>query len=137
MSFNWSEYFDVAQELFEQVKHPSPHQEAKLRIAISRAYYAAFGMARDHLRLKDKIWEPRTLTNVKRERVSVHEYVIDQFINSPDSKRVEIGVNLDRLRKYRNAADYHLNDLLLNNISFTTQATLRWAKEVLSDLKKL
>lgn len=137
MSFNWSEYFDVAQELFEQAKHSSPHQEAKLRIAISRAYYAAFGMARDHLRSKDRIWEPRTLTNAKGERVSVHEYVIDQFINSLDSKRAEIGVNLDRLRRYRNAADYHLDDSLLNNISFTTQATLRWTKEVLSALKKL
>ncbi len=54
MSFEWSEYLNVAQELIEQAKKAS-YQEAKVRAAISRAYYAAFGAARNHLRYKDKI----------------------------------------------------------------------------------
>ena len=41
MSFDWSEYLNLAQELAGQATGPSS-QEAKLRSAVSRAYYAAF-----------------------------------------------------------------------------------------------
>ncbi len=49
MSFNWDDYLFLAQEL---ATHPSnfPNQEARLRSAISRAYYSAFCKARDFLR---------------------------------------------------------------------------------------
>src|SRR5437763_15766410 len=80
MSFDWSEYLIVAQELasqtpasktqskikltllnvidrtyyaaFKKVRKRSL-DEAKLRCAISRAYYGAFRKARNHLRDKD------------------------------------------------------------------------------------
>jgi hypothetical protein len=40
MSFDWSEYFSLAQELVGQPATPAG-QEARLRSALSRAYYAA------------------------------------------------------------------------------------------------
>ena len=134
MSFNWTEYFDVAQELYEQAKKSPVYQEAKVRIVISRAYYSAFGMARDHLRYKERISEFQQMNG---ERANIHEHVRKTFANSTDLKRAEIGANLDRLRKYRNIADYNLNDPMFNKPLVTAQATLRWAKDVLTALKNL
>lgn len=51
MSFDWSEYLNVAKEL-AGVETSAASQEAKLRAAITRAYYAAFIKARNHLRDK-------------------------------------------------------------------------------------
>jgi hypothetical protein len=42
--FDWSRYLDLADELARRVS-----DEAAERSAISRAYYAAFGMSRRHL----------------------------------------------------------------------------------------
>ena len=44
MSFDWSQYLNLAKELTDQPTTPA-NQEAKLRDAISRAYYAAFILA--------------------------------------------------------------------------------------------
>ena len=43
MAFDWTEYLTLAQELVQR------EEEACLRSAISRAYYAAFGKARERL----------------------------------------------------------------------------------------
>jgi uncharacterized protein (UPF0332 family) len=48
MSFNCSDYLDLARELIGQTDITAS-EEAKLRSAISRAYYAAFIQARNHL----------------------------------------------------------------------------------------
>ena len=41
MSFDWSQYLNLAKELAGQATIPA-EQEARLRDAISRSYYAAF-----------------------------------------------------------------------------------------------
>ena len=48
MSFDWSDYLNVAREL---AGHPNvePGEEARFRSAISRAYYTALCCARNHL----------------------------------------------------------------------------------------
>lgn len=78
MSFDWLEYLNLAQELAGQATKPSS-QEAKLRSAVSRAYYAAFCEARNHLR-----GEGHSIP-----RFNPHRYVIDQFLDSPDRVRNE------------------------------------------------
>src|SRR5260370_17418987 len=45
MSFDWSHYLDLAQELFTQAAS-SQYEDANLRSAISRAYYATYHKAR-------------------------------------------------------------------------------------------
>lgn len=49
MSFSWKDYYILAGQLKQQAAD-SPQQEAYLRSAISRAYYASFCLARNYLR---------------------------------------------------------------------------------------
>lgn len=42
MSFDWKTYFDLALELVQEPSHFSSSEEARLRSAISRAYYSIF-----------------------------------------------------------------------------------------------
>ena len=58
MSFDWSEYLTLAQEL-TSASTSSPIQEAHLRAAVSRAYYAAFCKARNYLHNKDGYLTPK------------------------------------------------------------------------------
>lgn len=138
MSFDWSQYLDVAQELAEQAKKaPFPLQEARYRASISRAYYAVFGKARNHLRHYDKLQEPNPLIGSKGERINIHQYVRENFTSSSDEERREVGLTLDRMIQNRNIADYDLNHIMLKNLSFTVQVSLKWTKEALATLNRL
>lgn len=97
MSFDWTHYLHLAHELFGKSKKRA-NREAKLRTAISRAYYGAFIKARNHLILVDKHPIPYG--------VNPHEYVQSQFSRSRNSLRRNIGNDLHELRRYRNDADY-------------------------------
>lgn len=92
MSFDWSQYLNVARELAGTATTPA-NQEAKLRAAISRAYYAAFINARNHLRNQEGILIARTS--------AAHKYVSDQFECSSDTVRQSLGKKLLRLRDFR------------------------------------
>ena len=46
MSFNWTDFLTLADALVRAPNSPGP-EEASLRSAISRAYYAAFHVARN------------------------------------------------------------------------------------------
>ncbi len=126
MSFDWTEYFSLAQELTGQTPSVSSGQEAKARAAISRAYYAAFCRSRNHLRDIDGI--PISKGS------AVHRQVKQEFGNSSDSTRRNIGRNLDRLREKRNKADYA--DAMPGLFS-DTSLSMSLAKRVISDLGKL
>ena len=93
MSFDWSQYLNVAKELTGHGTTPPANQEAKLRAAISRAYYAAFIKARNHLRDKEGHLIPTTGV--------AHRYVSDQFDLSPDPVRQLVAEDLVKLRIYR------------------------------------
>ncbi|QFS42769.1 HEPN domain-containing protein [Nostoc sphaeroides] len=97
MSFDWSQYLNLAKELTDQPTTPA-NQEAKLRDAISRSYYAAFILARNYLRDQEGISIPKIS--------DAHRYVWEQFKLNPHPQRQLIANNLKRLRAYRNQADY-------------------------------
>src|SRR6266851_2866953 len=97
MIFDWLEYLSLARELVVQSTGTSS-QEARLRSAISRAYYAAFKMAFAYLRARD--------SSIVFVRTDIHTYVLERFKYNPDLAHREVGVNLDRLRRERNKADY-------------------------------
>jgi uncharacterized protein (UPF0332 family) len=122
MSFNWREYFDLAQELAGQTTTPAG-QEAKQRAALSRAYYAAFCQARNHLRDKER----QTLPIGGQ----VHSYVRNQFMNSADPIRNQIGIDLNRLRMDRNKVDY---DDVVPNLGTMITRDLGFAQQVLMTL---
>ncbi|MGQ9626069.1 MAG: hypothetical protein ACUVV0_04085 [Anaerolineae bacterium] len=46
MSFNWADFLTLAEALLRDPNSPGP-EEASLRSAISRAYYAAFRVTRN------------------------------------------------------------------------------------------
>ncbi|MEG4171823.1 MULTISPECIES: hypothetical protein [unclassified Microcoleus] len=73
MKFDWEEYFNLAKELAETT------EEAKLRSAVSRAYYSVFCLARNYLR--DIQQDPRLSRN-KTYDINDHQYVAEEFIHN-------------------------------------------------------
>ncbi len=125
MSFDWSEYLKLAQDLTGQAVG-SASQEAKQRAAISRAYYAAFCKGRNYLRDVDKLLVP--------SGGRAHQYVREQFKKNTDRFRKRIGYNLDRLRSDRNKADY---DDDVTTLEMTASADLALAERIFFILEKL
>lgn len=109
MKFDWSGYFDLAEKLATVNTNDSAKTvEAKLRSSISRAYYAAFCLARNYLR--DDLGD-RELSNPKQSDTNVHWYVIQEFHrlgsrNKKMRKMRQIGLDLENLREKRNMVDY-------------------------------
>ena len=92
MAFDWGKYIVLAEELGARSE-----DEAALRSAVSRAYYAAFGKARNHLH-QENIHFPKN--------VSAHTVVWNKFREDAEEHRKVIGTIGDRLRRSRNKADY-------------------------------
>ena len=125
MIFDWSQYLNVARELAGYTTTPA-NQEAKLRAAISRAYYAAFINARNYLRDREGHSIPRTS--------AAHGYVSDQFDLSSDPVRQLIADDLVKLRLYRNQADYVD---IFPGLSSITLVALKLSEDVISTLSNL
>ena len=127
MKFDWSEYLNLAQEL------AASNEEAKLRSAISRAYYSVFCLARNYLR--DIQQDPRLSRN-KTYDINDHQYVAEEFIyNRSKSQQItEIGRNLTRLRKIRNQADYEDTIFRLQK---EVERALSLAQNIISALREL
>jgi hypothetical protein len=127
MSFDWSQYLRLAEELAGQVT-VTPCQEAKRRSSVSRSYYAAFCTARNHLRDVDKLVIPRKDT---------HKFVVDAFKNSPDTSRRQIGTSLDRLRVERTQTDYDDTVDTAKWLPSTTMLALMTSQQTISDIASL
>jgi hypothetical protein len=125
MSFDWSEFLDLAKQL---APLPVSHSvaEANLRSAISRAYYANHCKARNYLRDKGKVKLPIT---------DIHRFVIDQFLNSVDRSRRDLGKDLNRLKVDRIKADYW--DDFGPGIVSTTEISIRRAEQISIKLDNL
>jgi len=97
--FDWFLYLDVAKALAQT---PS---EARLRSAVSRAYYGVFGAIRARL----------TTAGFRPSRQGrAHSEVITWLRQSGQEER-QVGNELDRLRLERNEADYNaLTDFTLS-----------------------
>jgi len=120
MSFDWLHYLDLANELYQQ-SATSAHQDADLRSSISRAYYCVFHKARLRLLQKWNISISRT--------VNPHNQVRIEFFNK---KYKRIAANLDRMRAYRNKADYQDS---VASLGYMASETLRRANQVIAELK--
>jgi uncharacterized protein (UPF0332 family) len=127
MKFDWSEYFNLANQLVTVETN-----EAKQRSSISRAYYAAFCLARNYLR------DYQGCTRLSRRDfdANVHQYVAEEFNKfDPKNKRmVEIGRDLERLRSFRNNADYE--DTIFS-LQKNTLMSLRLAQNIIDNINRL
>jgi len=122
MSFDWSHYLIIAEELFREVENTT-YKDANLRCAISRAYYAAFHSAK--LKLYEK-WN----ISVSRD-ASAHKEVKECY----EQKNMKmIALNLERMRIDRNKADYYD---IVKDLEAVTKETLKRANKVISALSRL
>jgi len=127
MTFDWSEYLKLAQELAGD-DTTSANEEAKLRSSISRAYYAAFCKARNYLRDVENQNIPRS--------GQAHTYVCGKFADSYDRTRAKIGTNLKRLKQYRKQADYE-DYVTTTELSKNAGMSLKYTQFVISTLNNL
>jgi len=125
MSFDWTEYYRLAQELIGTSTTPA-NAEAKMRAAISRLYYAAFCRARNYLRDREGLIIP---TGAR-----AHRFVRDTFRNSQDRLRQKIGDKLDKMRVHRNRADY---DDIFGSLADLARVNLTWAQIIILTIDQL
>jgi uncharacterized protein (UPF0332 family) len=126
MSFDWPEYLTIAQFLSGD-NSVVASEEARMRSALNRAYYAVYGTARAVARARDG-YKPQTAE-------TSHQGLINHFKKGPDRTRMTVGTNLERMRRNRIQADYNLR--FEGNLSFEVRTMLGLAASVLQDLEKL
>ncbi len=119
MSFDWLDYLDLASKLRKQAGS-SKQREADLRSSISRAYYATYHKSRQYVTNRWKI----SLYGDGR----AHKQVAQEF---GTKKQHTIKSDLDRMRAYRQRADYLERG---GNLERTAQDTINRAMQVISDL---
>lgn len=125
MSFDWSEYLNLAKEFAGETTTPA-NQEAKLRVSISRSYYAAFNLIKDFLQDKEDPSIPTT--------GDAHRYFTRQFKLSPDPVHKSLGYKLTRMRLFRNQADYVA---LFPGVSAFTKRAIKLSEKVIYSLNIL
>lgn len=125
MTFCWDDFLEVARDLDAQAPD-KVQDEAKLRCAVSRAYYAAFHSARAFLRAEDPSLS---------ERIR-HEEVHDKFIFDADPQRKTIGLNLKDIKQKRHKADYKL-PYPDPNIKSDASYMIMLAEDVIEDISNL
>ncbi|MFZ2420001.1 MAG: hypothetical protein WBD79_11930 [Anaerolineae bacterium] len=126
MSFDWADYLKLAEALTRDPSSPGP-EEASLRTAISRAYYAAYRSASNLAASRGEL--------VPAGLASDHGLVINHFRYAADPVRQKIGAGLSRLRGNRNKADY--DDVLSGRPAATAQSSVTLARNVLTALGSL
>jgi uncharacterized protein (UPF0332 family) len=118
MTFNWLEYFHLAQELAGELDITS-NQESKQRSAISRAYYAAYHYACFFL----GAFVPLSHTSAD------HKTVCDFLAMHANRSLRKAGLDLDRLRDNRKKADYRDDISKLGDI---TRQSLKLAEDIIT-----
>jgi uncharacterized protein (UPF0332 family) len=102
MSFDWKDYIKLAKKLYDESNKDSI-EEAYNRSVISRSYYGVFCLSRIKAGLE--FYKPHSHTSDP----GVHKKVIAYYENSNKPEEKLVGNLLDKLRKYRNNADYDRN----------------------------
>lgn len=125
MTYDWIDYLDISKEIINTNLKQSENgarKETLLRIAISRAYYAAFHKCRDYLEsYGDRL-----------DRKSVHRDLIDKIDNHiQNSNGKMISLELERAFHSRIRADY---DDVFNGINKESQITIERVKKIISEI---
>ncbi len=124
MSFQWEYYIELAEKL-EQESTAFADPEACQRSAISRAYYGAFGLARE-IAAREGVG--------LSFRADDHRILKQHFRQSTHKTRRQIGLSLDRLRRLRNIADY---DLSFPKLAKEVKKALLKAREIEQQLQNI
>ena len=125
MSFAWPDFLTLARSLHQDPGCPGP-DEACLRSAVSRAYYAAYRTARDWAQSQSF-----TVTKEGREHEAVRRY----FNRHSNIVANKVGADLLRLSRARNRADY--DALIKGSWPRQAKAAVKRAQGVLDILTSL
>lgn len=120
MNFDWTHYFILAKKLAGWSITVPIDNDANLRSAISRAYYAAFHEVDKFLAI-DKF----------PGGGQRHAAIIQYLQSNQDRNLNKIGNNLNRLRSDRNKADYYDTVPDLKN---QTNSAIKTAERIFLDL---
>jgi hypothetical protein len=101
--FDWREYLELAKALVG-IQSAGYSQEATERAAVSRAYYAAFGWARNYAESE--------LGFVAQSGSEDHRRLREHF---RQQGMMRLASDLNRLRAWRNACDYERRVPQLSN----------------------
>lgn len=94
MPFEWRDLLDLS-EILRKTRADFPNEEAALRTAVSRAYYAAYGHACQVAALKYQFQPSKTPDDHTQLRIHLRA-----------RKMYVLADKLDDLRKWRNKCDY-------------------------------
>ena len=125
MSFDWSEYLSLAQELSGMEVAVPAGVEARQRVVISRAYYAAFCVAREYW-----LAQGRAIPRNGRAHVSVRT----EFSSSRDPRCRQLERKLKNLHENRKSADYENR---LAGLTQMTEASLFLSAEIITQVRSL
>jgi hypothetical protein len=125
MSFAWLDYLVLAEALLQARTTLAP-EEACCRAAISRAYYAVYGVARTRARDQEGLQLPAT--------ADAHQLVITHYRQGASPLHHAIGDIVRQLRSARNRADYA--DHLDRPVALA-QFAVRRARQVVAQLQAL
>ncbi len=125
MPFDWTRYIRLA-EILKRDADSLADRESCLRSAISRAYYGAFGLARE-MAVRGGL----TLTRSPRDHRNVIEHfrALEMGSQDPSQQAIykKIALELDRLRAARNQADY---DDRIPDLERRTSLALKRARRI-------
>ena len=142
MSFDWDDYLRLAERLAEDASKTG-EEEAHLRSAVSRAYYAAFHKAEAHLRNVENdaklIQRFRGNNKIIDEETggNIHKYVRKQFQRDMNVVRLQIASNLQNLLDDRNIADYDDVPVYQRKMKKKAGEVIAAAREVIEALAAL
>jgi hypothetical protein len=130
--FNWNDYLTLAEDLSRR------SDEAARRSAISRAYYAAYNLARQHLRdaLGANVGPASEPIPPSGKRKGEHEWCWDKFCDSGHDGCIDIGELGKRLKGFRVEADYEANSAVARNAQGTDMVIQR-AKTFIEKIEDL
>jgi hypothetical protein len=121
MAFNWKEFLDLAIAL--QIGRSDYPHDAALRFAVSRAYYAAYCIARDYARDKEGL----SLANMPSDHSLVRRHYLRHG-------RDDLASELDDLRQWRNVCDYE--DEIKIDLSLLVEIAVQNARDIIGNMEK-
>lgn len=127
MTFNWKDYLTFAENLQAAPNMPGP-EEAALRSAVSRAYYAAFRAALEYGKKNGY-----AATRTGEDHNKIREYF--RKIQTNQKKNLDISTQLDRLHDYRRQADYE--NTLKTKPEYMIVYAISMAKKVFQHIEDL
>lgn len=122
--FDWREFLALAHDLHRQVL-AGYYIEAAQRTAVSRAYYAVFGVLRDYA--------VAHLGFVSGQGAQDHQR-LRSHLASMGPLWVGVARRMDRLRKWRNMCDY---DAVVDNLPLLVEQALALAGDVLQQVARI